>query len=63
MSNTNQVSTVAYANNTDADLSMFHLIIMDAIKNGITIDEDFSDLFTLNIVQVADGVRGIINWA
>jgi len=63
MSNTNQVSAVAYANNTDADLSMFHPLIMDAIKNGTPIDEDFSDLFSLNIVQVADGVRGIINWA
>ena len=63
MSNTNHISAVAYVNNTDADLSMFHPLIMDTIKNGTTIDEDFSDLFSLNIVQVADGVRGIINWA
>lgn len=63
MSNTNQISSVAFANNTDADLSMFRPLIMDAIKNGTPLDEEISDMFSLTIVEVSDGIRGIINWA
>lgn len=56
-------SQIIYVNNTGTDLREFHNEIVDAIKNGGTLPEALSDLLSLSLVNVADGIRGVVDWA
>ena len=38
---------MSYANNTGADVTAFHSVIVEAIVNGGAFGPDFSDIFTL----------------
>jgi len=60
MTNTSKTILV---NNTGADLREFDAIFIASVKNGGNLPADLADLFTLTIVEVEDGIRGIINWS
>ena len=65
MNNCQTLSKTAFVNNTTADLRAFHIeeAIINSIKTGADLPKEISDLFTLTIIHVSDGIRGIINWA
>lgn len=56
-------SQTIYVNNTGADLREFHNEIVAAIKNGGALPEEIADVFTLSLVTVEDGIRGVVGWA
>jgi len=58
-----KTSNVILANNTNVDLRMFDAHLMAVVRGEVTLSEDLSDLITVTIIEVADGARGIINWA
>lgn len=53
----------AYMNNANADVSKFHSVIMDAIKNGGVFDEDFADIFTLTKTPEGSAVEYVLDFA
>lgn len=40
-----------------------HDVIVSFIKNKTPIPEAFSDLIKIDLVEVDDGIRGIVDWA
>jgi hypothetical protein len=56
-------SNVILVNNTGADLSKFENEFISAVRNGGNLPEELADLFTLNIITVEDGLRGILDFA
>jgi hypothetical protein len=58
------ISAICLFNKTGEDISMFRPIIMDCIKNLSTdLPEEIADIFSLNIITVDDGIRGVLDWA
>ena len=56
--------TAAYTNNTGTELStVVHNEIMSALREARPLSEEISDLITLEVVEVGDGSRGIVDWA
>lgn len=58
-----QLSKVAYVDNVQGATRDFSDKIIVAIKNGGKLPEELANLFTIIIVEVEDGIRGIINWS
>lgn len=59
---TNKLSKVALVNNTNADTSEFSGIFITSIINGTALPEEIADLFDLKVIEVEDGLRGILNF-
>lgn len=55
--------TIAYMNNTSADVSGVHAAIMAAITNGGEFSEDFADIFTLAKAPVGSAVEYVLDFA
>ena len=62
MPNTNH-SNIILVNNTCANITEFTNIFISAIINNTSLPEEIADLFTLKIITVEDGVRGILDFA
>ena len=63
---TNKLSNVALVNNTNADTyyhADFRRIFIASIINGTSLPEEIADLFSLKVIEVEDGLRGIIDFA
>jgi hypothetical protein len=60
---TTNYSTVILVNNTCADISNFTNIFINAIITNSDLPEEIADLFSLEIINVEDGIRGILNFA
>jgi hypothetical protein len=60
---TAKLSKVALVNNTNADTSEFSAIFVSSIINGTALPEEIADLFDLKVIEVEDGLRGILNFA
>lgn len=54
---------IAYANNTNKDITAFHAVIMEAITNGGEFGEDFADIFTLTKTPEGSAVEYVLNFA
>ena len=54
---------IAYANNTNVDVTTFHAIIIEAVANGGTFTEDFADIFTLTKTHEGSAVEYILDFA
>lgn len=54
-------SNVILVNNTGCDIRDFDAEIIAAVRNGGRLPEELADLFTLTIIEVDDGIRGILN--
>ncbi len=52
----------AYMNNSTADVSKFHSVIMEAIKNGGVFDEDFADIFKLTKTPAGSSVEYVLSF-
>jgi hypothetical protein len=61
--NRSKLSSVALVNNTNADTSEFRGIFITAIINGSPLPEEIADLFNLRVIEVEDGLRGILDFA
>ena len=60
-----KTSKIILANNTDADIVAIgaDVPILEAIRNGSTeLPEEIADLFELKLVEVDDGIRGVLYW-
>ena len=57
------MENVIYANNTGKDVSMFHSVFVECVKNAKALPEEISDIFTLKIVNVNGSDRGIVEFA
>lgn len=57
------MKNIIYANNTGEDVSMFHSVFVDCVKNAKALPEEISDIFTLKIVNVNGADRGIVEFA
>ncbi len=57
------MANIIYANNTGKDLSMFHSVFVDCVKNAKALPEDLADIFSLKIVKVDGADRGIVEFA
>lgn len=53
-------SAVILVNNTGRDVSRFDRELVAAVRNGGTLPAYLADVFTLTLVTVRDGVRGIL---
>ena len=53
----------SYANNTNADVSKMHSVIVAAIENDGQFDEDFSDIFKLTKTPDGSAVSYILDFA
>ena len=60
---TAKLSKIALVNNTNADTSDFRTIFGSSIINGTALPEEIADLFDLKVIEVEDGLRGILNFA
>lgn len=60
---TAKLSKIALVNNTNADTSDFRTIFVSSIINGTALPEEIADLFDLKVIEVEDGLRGILNFA
>jgi hypothetical protein len=60
-----KTSKVIMVNNTGEDLRTFGFdaYILAFIRFGTPLPEEMDDLFTVELYEAADGVRGIVNWA
>ena len=54
---------MAYANNTNSDVSGLHSVIMEAIANGGEFGEDYADIFTLTKTPEGSAVEYVLNFA
>ncbi len=61
--NGGKVSKVAYVNRTGADIRFLDHMILHAVKTGTELPEDIADIFTLEIIEVEDGIRGLLDFA
>lgn len=53
---------IAYMNNATADVSKYHSVIMDAIKNGGVFNEDFADIFKLIKTPEGSAVKYVLDF-
>ena len=60
---TTKLSKIALVNNTNADTSDFRAIFVSCIVNGTALPEEIADLFDLKVIEVEDGLRGILDFA
>ena len=60
---TAKLSKVSIVHNTNADTSEFRDIFIYCIINGTALPEEIADLFDLKVIEVEDGLRGILNFA
>jgi hypothetical protein len=60
---TAKLSKVALVNNTNADTSEFSSLFIASIVNGTPLPEEIADLFHLKVIEVEDGLRGILDFA
>lgn len=60
-----KTSKVIMVNNTGENLRTFghEAHILAFIRFGTPLPEEMADLFTVELYEAADGVRGIVNWA
>lgn len=58
-----KISKVVFVNNTDACDSFVREAVVEAVREGLPLSEELADIFTLTIVEVEDGIRGVLNWA
>jgi hypothetical protein len=58
-----KLSKVALVNNTNADTSEFSSIFVASIINETPLPEEIADLFNLRVIEVEDGLRGILDFA
>jgi hypothetical protein len=56
-------SKVILANMTGEDLRGFDHVFLDAVRNGGVLPPELADLFTMTLVEVEDGIRGVIRFA
>ena len=55
---------IYYANNGMNTFQFgLHEIIIDFITKSNPLPEEFADIIKIDLVEVEDGIRGIINWA
>lgn len=52
-----------YVDNTGKDTREFHAVIMKAIANGGTFDEDFSDIFVLTKTPEGSAAEYVLDFA
>ena len=57
------MENIIYVNNTGKDVSMFHSVFVDCVKNAKALPEDLADVFSLKIVNVNGADRGIVEFA
>lgn len=60
-----KTSKVIIANNTGEDLRVFgfEAHILAFVRYGTPLPEEMADIFTVELYDAADGVRGIVRWA
>jgi hypothetical protein len=54
---------IIYVNNTGKEVSMFHFVFVNCVKNAKALPKEISDIFTLKIVNVNGADRGIVEFA
>jgi hypothetical protein len=57
------MKTAIYANNTGADVTMYHSFIMLAISLGGCFGPDLADIFSLRKTPAGSAVAWVLDWA
>lgn len=63
MTNATTARRAIYMVNVPGDVSAYHSVILEAIANGGTFDEDFADIFTLTKTPEGSAVDYVLNFA
>jgi len=58
-----KVSARALVNNSGCDIRDFDRYFLAVVNEGAELPEELADLFVVEVIEVADGFRGIINAA
>lgn len=58
-----KTSQTILVNNTGEDFGEFAEYFVACVRDGAELPEELADLFTVDVIEVADGMRGIVEWS